>query len=615
MIYTEKIAETMRMLSADKRKAETFDPVKVKRLFLLALLVFIIACFANPVAAGFGEWKLRNPSGTSIHIQGLAYGKGVYVGYTLEGYVYSSDLIEWHRAITRTPYSVERTKLLNGTFYGFPGSPVYSSIDGISWQEEAMPFSCTIRDIAFGKSILVAVGDDGILVADQGKAWSRVENLHAKGLTGVSYGNGVFVAVGKDGTVLTSENGVEWVSVDLGINDNFTSIAFGNGRFAAATELQTRTGNKISVGPYRTTTSSDGFSWTAPVEYKGNMSSMIWKNGRFWGASASRIYSSSDGVTWKTQLVDLKLGIGRIVDGGDVLIGIGNGLLTSDDGESWKPVVSGTTSSLRSVTFAKGSYVAVGADGTIVTSRDGRIWKEQQVRFNGFADSLHTVLETNGKLVAVGPNSFFSSNDGVKWTQESKPPYPSFAVAKGKDALVAVCTHGKILRSADLKNWTVIDTGTTEQITAVAYNSGIFLAIGGNNILLTSEDEGRNWKVRRSERDLVLPRLCYGNGMFLLAANDRGYYGAQHLYSSEDGVTWHEVRSEEIPQSIQSLNVAEGSFIATTTGSRIYSSYDGRLWTASDSKILGGFRAIAYGNGSYIAVGNNGRIVQAESVR
>ena len=58
----------------------TTSNLNISAVVLLALLLFNILCI--PAAdAGFGEWQLRNPSGTSIDIHALTYGKGRYVGY------------------------------------------------------------------------------------------------------------------------------------------------------------------------------------------------------------------------------------------------------------------------------------------------------------------------------------------------------------------------------------------------------------------------------------------------------------------------------------------------------------------------------------------------------
>ncbi|MDF9407124.1 hypothetical protein L7E55_01915 [Pelotomaculum isophthalicicum JI] len=57
-------------------------------------------------------------------------------------------------------------------------------------------------------------------------------------LNSVSYGNGIFVAVGSNGTILTSTdsvncNGTNWTIQTSGTLNGFFAVSYGNGTFAA----------------------------------------------------------------------------------------------------------------------------------------------------------------------------------------------------------------------------------------------------------------------------------------------------------------------------------------------------------------------------------------------
>ena len=52
-------------------------------------------------------------------------------------------------------------------------------------------------------------------------------------LNGVTYGNGIFVAVGDAGTILTSADGITWTSGTSGTNSNLYGVAYGNEQFVA----------------------------------------------------------------------------------------------------------------------------------------------------------------------------------------------------------------------------------------------------------------------------------------------------------------------------------------------------------------------------------------------
>jgi hypothetical protein len=558
-----------------------------------------------PTDAFAGEWQLRNPSGQSISVKSMAYGKGKYVAFGDVGLVYSSNLVDWKKATHPMLYPVDKISFLNGTFYGITnGGGVLSSADGTDWRWEKIPSFGNIKDIAYGKDLLVAVGDDGIFVAQQVGRWTRISN-DARKLKGVAFGNGVFVAVGMDGTMLVTKNGTEWVSVDPKVKDDFTAIGFGGGTFVAVTQ-------RLTFGTYTpptVLTSATGYSWTAPTKFGvASTRSVFWKSGSFWAVSFPDLLSSSDGASWEKVYVSHD--VSAVYDAGDKLVAISEGILTSDDGEEWKATVTGTTNDLHAITYAKGLFVAVGRGGVIMASPDGQNWKEQYVRFDG----LHSVFEFKGKFFAFGPNSVFSSSDGLKWVAEPQVAGGPMKAARGKEAIVAVCSEGKVYRSTDGKNWTAIDTGINKLIVDVAYGDGMFVAVAGDRVL-RSTDEGKTWEAHKFATDLNLHRVCFGKGRFLLVGKERRFDAQAQFFISENGAAWTEIPWEHpIKQTVNGLTYTGGLFVATTATPTIYSSPDAKSWTASTPKVLGEFEGIAYGNDSFVAVGSKGKIAQTKDL-
>ena len=76
---------------------------------------------------------------------------------------------------------------------------------------------------------------------------------------GVTYGNGIFVAFGDSGTILTSADGISWTVRTSGTTDDLVGVAYGNGTFVAV-------GSSFNTvdGSYNGTilTSADGITWT-----------------------------------------------------------------------------------------------------------------------------------------------------------------------------------------------------------------------------------------------------------------------------------------------------------------------------------------------------------------
>ena len=68
--------------------------------------------------------------------------------------------------------------------------------------------------------------------------------------------NGMFVIVGRNGTILNSENGIEWTRIDSNLNENFTDIIYGNKKFVGIgnrgvvmTSVDSYNWDRIDLGP------------------------------------------------------------------------------------------------------------------------------------------------------------------------------------------------------------------------------------------------------------------------------------------------------------------------------------------------------------------------------
>jgi hypothetical protein len=66
--------------------------------------------------------------------------------------------------------------------------------------------------------------------------WTQRASVADNGLYGVTYGNGLFVAVGDVGTILTSPNGVRSTEQASGTSNSLYGVAYGNGTFVAVGE-------------------------------------------------------------------------------------------------------------------------------------------------------------------------------------------------------------------------------------------------------------------------------------------------------------------------------------------------------------------------------------------
>ena len=108
------------------------------------------------------------------------------------------------------------------------------------------------QSVGYDNGLLVAVGTEGkILTATPNSAWTNQLSGTANSLWGIGNGNNVFVTVGNAGEILTSSDGVSWIERPSGITNILRSVAYGNGCFVAIGNMGTilESGNVLIQPP------------------------------------------------------------------------------------------------------------------------------------------------------------------------------------------------------------------------------------------------------------------------------------------------------------------------------------------------------------------------------
>lgn len=262
-----------------------------------------------------------------------------------------------------------------------------------NWTGTKVESGYSLSGITYGNGLYVAVGRLGkILTSSDGLSWSEVVSPTTNNLYKSAYSNGSFVIVGDSGTILTSSNGSSWVVRQLGKTYNLYDVIYANGKFVAV-------GSSGSV-----LTSSDGIIWTIQNIASFAFGGIAYGNGKFVavGESLSKIYYSSDSVAWFSANYS---GIGllrSVAYGNNKFVGVGTSgtVYYSSDGLSWTPAISGTDLGLSSVFYGNDMFVAVGYSGAVIASTNGSQWIPL---FWGKTDTLNDVVYGGGLFVIVGP--------------------------------------------------------------------------------------------------------------------------------------------------------------------------------------------------------------------
>jgi hypothetical protein len=285
--------------------------------------------------------------------------------------------------------------------------------------------------ITYGNGLFVAVGLNGtILTSADLSTWTLANSNTTNQLYAVSYAGGIFIAVGAQGAILTSSDGVAWTLRNSGTSQYLNEIAYGGGTFVVVGGTPPNPGTIL--------TSLDGEVWTEQ-SYPGR--------GPFWGVAYGNntfvavggdaihimpnyyyhgiILASSDAATWRSVLEFNDRWLFDITYGDGIFVAL-PGPLVSSDGFKWSEIDLTGSVWITAVTYGFGTFVAVGFKspnpgemiGIILTSTDGVTWSERSVPGD---ELLHGIIYGNGTFIAVGGDGKILQSDPLEVEIQSPP--------------------------------------------------------------------------------------------------------------------------------------------------------------------------------------------------
>ncbi len=284
----------------------------------------------------------------------------------------------------------------------------------------------------------------------------------------------------------------EWKSNATPNDPTFTSVAYGNGVFAAVTF---NSGDRILA------TSPNGVDWAYQLQMSGQWVDVIYGGGQFvavahWVGSADMVATSPDGIVWTIRQAATVGNWKGIAYGDGLYAALGSGILmTSPDGYNW---TAGTPASgtWYAITYGNGTFVAVG-NGVVMTSVDGINWTLGSMP-GGWA-AWTSVTYGNGTFVAVASSHsgsplqrVMTSPDGITWTRREATEDNAWqSVTYGNGLFVAVASNGtnRVMTSPDGITWTAQAAAAANAWQSVTYGEGHFVAVGdsGTNRAMTAK--------------------------------------------------------------------------------------------------------------------------------
>ena len=553
-------------------------------------------------------------SGVGNDLKAVAAGGGRMVvlgsGHTV---VVSEDGMNW---MARNQHSVLMNAVVyaGGQYVSVGSAPlggsshIFTSPDGMVWTQRVSSISQRLNGVAYGQGLYVAVGDAGtILSSSDGITW-RKRDYPPGGLSrlwDVTFAAGRFVAVGDGGHVVTSTDGITWQKVDSGTTYQLGAVSYGNGRFVA---VGAAAGGGVPVY------SDNGLDWSSGNNTGCNLSGMVFDGNDFlavgtWGNAC--VARSTDGVNWTKsnpgldeRLYDVTHANGRYVVVGQ------NGLIaTSEDGVSWTPRESWTTGFLSGVTHGPDGFLAVGQSGPVIMSPDGEEW--QQV-YPEPGEGLKDILHDGERFVAVGEKgTLMNSIDGAQWTRSLVGAETLHAIILHADVgYLAAGAAGTLLWSDDLVNWETRTTGVSQDLYDLIRGGGLYLLVGEGGTLLTSVD-GASWDEQFSRTSNDLLAAAYGDGLFMVV----GKGGI--VRTSEDGMAWQVKGAPgDGGEDLHSV-VHDGQRFLVGGEGGLYASPDGDDWTLVETG-LGPLRSLLVEGTLRMAAGGteesaNGAMIRSQA--
>ncbi len=267
------------------------------------------------------------------------------------------------------------------------------------------------------------------------------------------------------------------------------------------------------------------------------------------------------------------------------------------------------------IAYGNGKFVATGNGSNLAISSDGINWTSGTMPES---DYWETLIYGNGKFIAAGTNGdhVAVSSDGISWTGGTMPPpHPSYftwawQIAYGNGMFVAL-GGDQFATSSDGINWATSSLPTSAaNWSSFIYANGIFVGTNNNSHTIESSD-GINWTAENVPSPMNSgTAIVYGNNMFILIGSDS--LGHNRFATSSDGINWSLGNSPTI-DSWSSIAYGNGTFIAVGNPEEFGESLNGNDWTTKSFTESTPLNAIAFGGNYFAAIGPNNNFMSVNT--
>ncbi|MCX6170142.1 MAG: YCF48-related protein [Ignavibacteriales bacterium] len=220
-------------------------------------------------------------------------------------------------------------------------------------------------------------------------------------------------------------------------------------------------------------------------------------------------------------------------------------LRTTDGGDNWAPIESGTTKGLLSVHFTDiNNGTVVGTDGTILHTTDGgKTWESQTSGTKTYLSSVFFTNSDNGTIVHWMGSILHTTNGGQTWAEQPCEHKGGFFGVYFSDINhgTVVGDEGKIFHTTNGGGtWISQTSGTTKILNKVHLtNANNGTIVGSDGTILRTTDGGNIWVQLESGTDYDLTSVCFTDTNNGIVVGERGTI----LHTTDGGKTWDVIKS------------------------------------------------------------------------
>jgi photosystem II stability/assembly factor-like uncharacterized protein len=343
--------------------------------------------------------------------------------------------------------------------------------------------------------------------------------------------------------------------------------------------------------------------------------------------SGNMYHSSDGGSTWNQTFTTLGQMPGYLSSASPHFaneqigyFGYGNGFVikSTDSGQSWFQISSGTGESLHDIArFPNGNMIAVGDNGTVLTGDGNSPWIQQSLSVSKPITAVHIINNNDVVIVDEDGQLYKSTDSGISWESSGIMPDPFI---DAKDIHFTTLLDGWIVGDGSMdkslfhtsdggNNWNAA-TGFGGYYIAIDFegNNGWIQNVGGR--FYRSTDNGANWNMGELPGDTYSIRdidfydenIGYAVGLYGYAAR-----------SEDGGETWERLTMPNSDDGFTDIYLLGPNelWLSTNDDVAYYSANGGVNWAVLDigSDGFGSFSAIAASSdGDGWTVGDQGYI-------